>query len=244
MPGLKRFYNILRYGFGPGARKRKKEAKLRAREQRFASEEWNRDDRFATRRYSSYEQYVAHQASKLDRIEGRLRETESDNFDAFEERFKNCAPLTGARSVLCLGARLGTEVRALHQLGYFAVGIDLNPGEGNYYVLPGDFHHVVFADGSVDAIYCNALDHVFDLKKIVSEMTRLLRPGGILIADLMPGYEEGSVPGEYETTHWRRSEDLLAEIMRLGGFELLESQRAQGNHRRDGWLETTLRKPA
>jgi len=244
MPGFRRFYNILRFGIGPDARKRKKEAKIRAREQRFASDEWNHDERFATRRYHSYDQYLAHQASKLDRIETRLRETEADNLAAFRHRFKSCAALSGARSVLCLGARLGTEVQALHELGYFAVGIDLNPGPGNRYVLPGDFHHVVFPDQSIDAIYCNALDHVFDLNRIVGEIVRLLRQGGVLIADLMPGYEEGAVPGEFETTHWRRSEDLLNEIINLGGFMLIESHRAQGDHRRDRWLETTLRKSA
>ena len=46
--------------------------------------------------------------------------------------------------MLCLGARLGTEVRALHNLGYFAIGIDLNPGVDNPYVLMGDFHKLVF----------------------------------------------------------------------------------------------------
>ena len=244
MSGLKRLYNILRYGVGSGARERKKAAKLKAHAARFASDDWRRGEDFAQRRYQSYEEYLAHQASKLDRIEGRLRETEAENYAAFKRRFQSCRPLEGARSVLCLGARLGTEVRALHELGYFAVGIDLNPGENNPYVLPGDFHQVVFPDNSIDAIYCNALDHVFDLEKVVGEIVRLLRKDGILIVDLMPGYEEGYVAKDYESMHWKKAEDLLGEIDRIGGLVPLETGRIKGKHRLDEWYEAVLRKPA
>jgi hypothetical protein len=48
----------------------------------------------------------------------------------------------------------------------FSVGIDLNPGPRNGYVLHGDFHNIIFADASIDAVYTNALDHSFDLQEL------------------------------------------------------------------------------
>ncbi len=144
---------------------------------------------------------------------------------------------------MCLGARLGTEVRALHALGHFAVGIDLNPGEGNGYVLPGDFHAIVFPDGSLDAIYSNALDHVFALDRLVGEVRRLLRPGGLFVLDLMQGYEEGNVPGEFEATIWRDRDSFIERIVELGGFAS-EGVRDLGYTRRDHWTQVVLRKPA
>jgi SAM-dependent methyltransferase len=144
--------------------------------------------------------------------------------------------------VLCLGARLGTEVRALHELGYFAVGIDLNPGPNNPYVLPGDFHRIVFADDSIDAVYTNALDHVFSLDRVVGEIRRVLRPGGVFLADLELGSEEGFIPGEYESAMWRDHRVLIEKIRELGRLSL-EQVRDLGRTRRDEWTQVVFRKP-
>lgn len=240
---MSRIYNILRFGLGEGARARKRAHKERKRQETFESDLWQHDGQMVQRKYASYDDYVKHQGSKLDRIIHRLRETEAEDFDDFRNRFQDCAALGGLRNVLCLGARLGTEVRALHALGYFAVGIDLNPGKDNPYVLPGDFHGVVFPDGSVDAVYTNTLDHVFDLEKMIGEIGRLLRPGGVFIADVLQGFEEGFVPGEFESAHWRESDALLERIRDIGGFSL-EGVRDLGYRRRDHWRQAVFRKPA
>ena len=243
MPGLKRIYNILRYGVGDRARERKRVAKDTMRREKFSSQRWQHDQDLVTRNYASYDEYLEHQAGKLDKISGRLHETEAEDLAEFKRRFQSCEVLEEARSVLCLGARLGTEVKALHELGYFAVGIDLNPGPNNQYVLPGDFHHIVFADGSIDAIYCNALDHVYELDSAVSEILRLLRPRGLFIADLIAGFEEGFIPGEYEATHWKTADEFGQRIAEIGGF-IIESRRDLGHHRRDQWYQMVFRKPA
>lgn len=240
---VKRIYNILRYGLGEGARARKRAHKDQKRRETFESELWQHDGQIVQRKYASYDEYVKHQTSKLDRVIHRLRETEVEDFDDFKDRFRSCAQLNGARTVLCLGARLGTEVRALHSLGYFAVGIDLNPGKENPYVLPGDFHSVVFPDSSVDAVYTNTLDHVFDLDKMIGEIRRLLCPNGIFITDVLQGFEEGFVPGAYESTHWRESDTLLEKIRDIGQFSL-EGVRELGQIRRDYWRQAVFRKPA
>ena len=196
----------------PGFRARRQARKQKRRREIFSSQLWEHGDSLAQRHYQSYQDYLSHQAEKLDRIHDRRVRKEALAVDDFRRRFEGCEPLAGARTVLCLGARLGAEVRALRDLGHFAVGIDLNPGTDNDYVCHGDFHELKYADGSVDAVYTNALDHVFDLDRVVKEVHRILRPGGLFILDMLPGYEEGFIPGEYEATHWRRSDDLLAAI--------------------------------
>ncbi len=243
MATIKRIYNIFRYGIGPAARARKKGAKTKRRQEKFDSERWQQGEATAHRQYGSYDEYVSHQASKLDKIEHRLKEVQEEDFKEFSRRFSTCEQLAGARSVLCLGARLGTEVKALHKLGYFAIGIDLNPGKDNSYVLPGDFHHVVFPDASIDAIYTNALDHVFELKKVMQEVFRLLKPNGIFIVDLPPGYEEGFTPGEYEASYWSTIESASNDICEFGSLNL-DSQRDVGQQRRDQWFQLVFSKPA
>jgi SAM-dependent methyltransferase len=242
MKALKRLSNISKYGLGPAARARKQADKEERRKERFyESGLWEHAEDGARRKYASYEAYVDHQSSKLAKIAHRLREREDEDFAEFRRRFESCAALADARSVLCLGARLGTEVRALHGLGYFAIGIDLNPGERNPYVLPGDFHAIVFPDGSVDAVYTNALDHVFSLERIIGEVRRLLRPGGVFLVDLELGSAEGFVPGEYESAMWRDHQALIERIRNLGGFAV-EDRRDLGRTRRDQWTQVVFRK--
>lgn len=242
MAALKRIKNILLYGLGENARQKKLAAKAEARKKTFESGLWNPEEDLVKRDYKSYEEYLRHQAAKLDKIEHRLEETKAEDLADFKRRFEGCSQLADVRNVLCLGARLGTEVEALHAIGYFAVGIDLNPGQGNVYVLPGDFHHIVFPDGSVDAIYTNVLDHVFDLEQLLGEIRRLLRPGGLFIADVLPGYEEGFVPGAYEATHWATEQILFDKIKGISGFNL-EEVRDLGQVRRDHWTQAVFRKP-
>lgn len=244
MVKLKRISNIIKYGLGPDARLKKEADKEKIRHARFwESKRWQHDAGMARRGYGSYDEYLSHQASKLDGIIDRLRETEDEDFAEFRRRFEGCSPLSEARSVLCLGARLGTEVKALHALGHFAIGIDLNPGQDNAYVLPGDFQHIVFPDGSVDAIYTNALDHAFDLEGIVGEIRRLLRPNGLFVADVLLGYEEGFIAGEFEATHWADSQSFIEKIRDIGDFAL-EGVRDLGKHRRDHWRQAVFRKAA
>jgi SAM-dependent methyltransferase len=85
--------------------------------------------------------------------------------------------------VLCLGARLGGEVRAFRSLGALAIGIDLNPGPINAVVLPGDFHHLPFAASTFDLIFTNVIGHAFDLARLEHEICRVLKPRGGFLMD-------------------------------------------------------------
>ncbi len=167
---------------------------------------------------------IVRDEDKLDLITDRLKEREDRDFDQFKQRFEGCLWLASAQCVLCLGARLGTEVRALHALGHFTVGIDLNPGRQNAYALHGDFHQIVFPDGSVDAIYTNALDHVFDLDRVIAEVRRLLKPAGVFVVDMVVGFAEGNPAGEFESFAWNSMGTLIQKVCSSGRFTAKESR--------------------
>jgi SAM-dependent methyltransferase len=178
---------------------------------------WQSSDQGFTRRvYPDYETYLSHQRTKLDALRRRSVEVHDRRFYAgLSERLRDLPfPLAG-RSVLCLAARQGTEVRAFSDQGAFAVGIDLNPGRGNRYVVVGDFHALQFHDRSVQLVYTNSLDHAFDLERILAEVHRVLADDGHLLAEV--GRPEGR--GFYESLSWSSVDDLL-ERMEAGGFAL------------------------
>ena len=84
-------------------------------------------------------------------------------FADFSRRLTNKDALVGVgpgKSILCVGARLGGEVRAFTRLGALAVGIDFMPGFRNAWSLWGDATRIQFADGVYDYVYCNIIDHI------------------------------------------------------------------------------------
>ena len=96
------------------------------------------------RDYANYQEYLTHQKLKLDemvKMKGGF-----SNFDIFDYRLKfyvRFRPLTKLlpldAAILCCGARQGTEVDVLRDLGFTkAHGIDLNPGASNPLVSLGD----------------------------------------------------------------------------------------------------------
>ncbi|GMV96630.1 MAG: hypothetical protein AMXMBFR83_09920 [Phycisphaerae bacterium] len=193
----------------------------------YVRESWREDRsgrRLRRRAYACYEDYLTHQRDKVERISARKMEKYDREFrTALRERLERRGGLPVGTSVLCLAARRGTEVKAFHDLGCFAVGIDLNPGPDNRYVLPGDFHDVPFPAACVDAVFTNSLDHAYDLNRLLGEIRRVLKPGGLLILEAANGSDEGLAPGFYESCWWSRTEDLIALLADLG-FELLDRE--------------------
>lgn len=168
------------------------------------------------RPYGSYEEYCRQQVAKLATLDFTYYETAFS--EALKERLGHIPVIMAGATVLCLGARTGTECRAFIELGCLAIGIDLNPGASNKYVLSGDFHDIQFADGSFHAAYCNTWDHVFDYDRMLAELRRTLKPNAALIAEIARGIadESGFAPGPYESCWWDKADDVVAEISGRG----------------------------
>lgn len=180
---------------------------------------------FKSRSYRSYDQYLEHQKEKLSYLD--LEDYDRKFHDELLSRLgqlKEAGLLKHGDRVLCLAARIGTEVRAFIGAGCFAVGIDLNPGEGNRYVVVGDFHHLQYADGTLDAVFSNALDHAFEIEKILAEVRRVLRPGGLFIVEALRGSDENKEPEFYESFWWSSVDDLI-KLFAQHGLALVRRER-------------------
>lgn len=174
---------------------------------------------FTKRPYRGYSQYMDHQVSKLNKRLNFIK-----NFDALYEqdlgkRLAEWDFIKSGSSVLCLGARLGGEVKAFLSAGCFAVGIDLNPGQDNRCVLTGDFHNLQYKDNSVDVVFTNSIDHVFDIDKFVQEIKRVLKPDGTLIIELVNSKEASK--DKWASLQWENSDPILS-LFAEQGFELIK----------------------
>ncbi len=200
-------------------RRLKRSLQKRALFRRFG-QTWQEDESgFQNRTYASYQEYLTHQQSKLELHE--FGDYDAKFYKALTERLVAAGADWKAQTVLCLAARLGTEVRAFSDLGCFAVGIDLNPGKENRYVLYGDFHALQFPAESVDCVFTNSLDHAFDIARIAAEILRVLKPNGLLLVEALKGKSEGANPGFFESFWWESIEGLV-RIFESAGFESVQ----------------------
>jgi len=170
------------------------------------------------KKYKSYSDYLKHQESKLvEIIDGWLPEYDIRYRVELRERLKKQKIVKPRMSVLCLAARVGTEVKSFLDLGCFAVGLDINPGEKNKYVVYGDFHDIQYVSNSADIIFTNSLDHTFDINQLIKEIKRVLKPKGFLILEIFKGV--GS--DYYAATSWGRIDDVL-NIFIKSGFQVVK----------------------
>jgi SAM-dependent methyltransferase len=185
---------------------------------------WTEARGIRTRVYRRYEDYLRHQRSKLGKIDGTWLPVYDVSFRAaLRGRLESGGMVPRGTSVPCLAARIGTEVKAFLDLGCFAVGLDLNPGKDNRYVVSGDFHDIQYPDACVEVVFCNSLDHALDLARLAGEIRRVLRPGGLAILEIARGTEEGARPGYYEASSWATQEQAL-DVFRAAGFEVVTAR--------------------
>lgn len=175
---------------------------------------------FRYRDYKDYEEYINHQKQKfyeILKVRGGFTSRDIASFRyRFYRRFRHLPNfLPKSANILCAGARQGTEVQVLHDLGFKnAYGIDLNPGPDNKLVRVGDFMYMDNPDSSLDMIYCNSLDHAFDLESFFSEHTRVIKPNGYVLYDIGLHEDGASKTGAFETVEWKSEEALFLLMLK------------------------------
>lgn len=186
---------------------------------------WLNHEGFYRRNYPSYEAYVKKQVSKLDKRQGWCRERSNELREYLRIRLTKLAITKPGISVLCIGARLGGEVLAFLDLGCFALGIDLNPGEQNPVVLHGDFHKLQFASDSIDLVYFNSLDHAYEPIKVLSEIHRVLKSDGLFMLELKAGSDEKEIKpmgsDHWDCLEWDSMKQVV-EFVSQNGFNLMQ----------------------
>lgn len=174
---------------------------------------------FHYRDYKDYQEYVSHQSQKFEeilKIRGGFtnRVITAYRYRCYR-RFRHLfAFLPKSAQIICAGARQGTEVEVLRDIGFkSAYGIDLNPGPDNKFVRVGDFIHMENPDSSVDMIYCNAVDHAFDLEAFFSEHSRVIKPDGYALYDI--ALQQGNQKqGAFEAVGWESEEALFLLMLK------------------------------
>ncbi|MDD5063421.1 MAG: methyltransferase domain-containing protein [Phycisphaerae bacterium] len=172
---------------------------------------------FHYRDYKDYQEYVNHQGQKFNEIlkmrGGFINEAIVAYRHRFYSRFRHLsALLPKSAHILCVGARQGTEVEVLRDIGFKnAYGIDLNPGPDNKFVRIGDFMRLENADSSLDMIYSNALDHAFNLESFFREHARVIKPDGYILYDVAGQNKEH---GAFEAAGWKSQEVLFLLMLK------------------------------
>jgi len=132
--------------------------------------------------------------------------------------------LTAGQRILDVACGRGTSLAAIGQAWPVeTIGLDAAPavptdrgnGAGRVEFHGGDAHDIPFDDGSFDAILCEcALSTFADQGRALSEMRRVLRPGGRLaLSDMVV---EGTVPEPLED--WVNVGTCLAGALEFGGY--------------------------
>jgi hypothetical protein len=176
------------------------------------------DDGILYRNYVDYVEYTTHQQQKFDEIlklqGGFSNQVITEYRLKFYRRFKHLSKLLPQTAcIICAGARQGTEVEVLRDLGFKnAYGIDLNPGPNNPWVQFGDFIHMNNMTSSVDLIYTNCVDHAFNLTDFLAEHRRVIQPDGYVLYDVAMASQSGQ--GAFEAVTWQSEEAMLLLMLR------------------------------
>ncbi len=132
------------------------------------------------------------------------------------------AGLTQAHHVLDIGCGSGALLSELSRSAPGTVhGLDLNPAflalaasQGQAELVQGDAHHLPYADEAFDVSLCHfLLLWVASPEQVVSEMRRVTRPGGSVLALAEPDYG-GRIDYPHELA---RLGELQAEALRQQG---------------------------
>lgn len=181
-----------------------------------------------TRRYASYQDYIAHQKSKANHGSPLYQRLLTDLWEpdcaGFRENFKPYSQLLAqCDTALCLGARTGQEVHVLREMGVSqAIGIDLVSTPP--LVIEGDVHNLAFDDASTDFVFSNIFDHVLYPNRFVEEIKRVLKPGKYCLLHLSVAPEGMPHPDNDQwAANTLRSSQAVIDLFGPG-YEVLEDR--------------------
>jgi SAM-dependent methyltransferase len=87
--------------------------------------------------------------------------------------------------VLSVGSRDELELVILRKIFPTAIVTGLDLFACDPAIQRGDMHALPFADGAFDVVVSShCLEHAFDLERAVSELTRVVAPGGVLVIEV------------------------------------------------------------
>jgi SAM-dependent methyltransferase len=157
--------------------------------------------------------------------------------------------------LLDLGCGGGKDAGDLSQRGYRIVGLDrtsslLSAGRRRYRSLPlvrADLRQLPFHAVSFDGLWAAAsLMHLPKpgARRILTDLSRLVRPGGLFAATVTYGLKsrivtDGWVPGRY-FARWKKDE--LARAVRRAGWSILEIKIVTNRERKGRWLNLLAQK--
>lgn len=179
-------------------------------------------------KYRSYQEYIEHQGEKLTKYLPAIQKIDIEYEKIIFERYRKIDFKN--KSILCVGARLGGEVRAFANLGAMAIGIDLNPGEMNPYVMYGDAHEIRFPDKSFDYLFSNSIDHFLYFDRFIIEAKRVARN---IILEL--AIQKG---GDYEVTDTIDVDIFVNHLLK--NFDNLEKTEIHNKSEHINWKGKSL----
>ena len=151
--------------------------------------------------------------------------------------------------LLDLGCGGGRDAGDLGQRGYRVVGVDrssalLLAGRRRYQSLPlvrADLRYLPFQAMSFDGLWAAAsLMHLPKpaARRILTDLYRLVRPGGLFAATVTYGVRsrlvtDGWVPGRY-FARWKKDE--LTRVVRRAGWKIIELKIITNRERKGRWL--------
>lgn len=93
------------------------------------------------------------------------------------------------------------------------VGVDQE--EGFNVDAVADAEHLPYSDGYFGSAVCSEmLEHAWDPRAVLSELARVVRPGGVVLLTTLFAFPYHAYPDDY----WRFSESCLARLGREAGF--------------------------
>jgi len=150
----------------------------------------------------------------------------SQNYDAFLTPFKGRIGL----DILDFGCGPGRDIEYFKSLGHNPVGLDgtlefceIARGMTGCEVYHQSFNDLLLAENSFDGVFANAsMFHVpsENLPKVLADLNKAIRPGGVLFMSNPRGDEEGwSTPTRYG--HFMQF-DKSADYLQAAGYEVLD----------------------